>query len=318
MPGVPLHVRWLGQVRYQDALALQHGLHEASAHDHLLLLEHPHTYTLGVRADTSNVLVDPASVGAELVRSDRGGDVTYHGPGHLVGYPILHLPGKGGGDKPDSAGYVHDLEQVIIDALGDLGLDAGRLDGYPGVWVDAFTFHPRKVCAIGVKVTNGKSMHGFGLNVDPDMAMFDHIVPCGISDKAVTSLRAEGIDASMQEVVDVVVARAAARWGGAGWERQDVVWRHADADADLSPFSRGEGPGESATQAGTSARLQGRLAQAGVTEGLEISARKPEWMRAKVRLGDDVLRVKRTVRELSLVTVCSSAEVWGVHRSLAV
>ena len=303
----PLHVRWLGRVRYLDALALQHGLHATSPHDHLLLLEHPHTYTLGVRADLANVLVDPASVGAELVRSDRGGDVTYHGPGHLVGYPILHLPGKGGGDKPDSAAYVHDLEQVVIDVLGDLGLAAGRLPGYPGVWVDAHTMRPRKVCAIGVKVANGKTLHGFGLNVDPDMSMFDHIVPCGIADKDVTSLRAEGIDASMAEVVDAVVARAGERWGPASLppearvERQDVVWRLTDAD--LAPFSRGQGPGET----GTSVRLQGRLAQAGVTDGIAISERKPEWMRAKVRLGDDVLRVKQTVRDLSLVTVCEEA-----------
>jgi lipoic acid synthetase len=292
----PLHVRWLGRVRYQDALALQRGLHASSPDDHLLLLEHPHTYTLGVRADTTNVLVDPASVGAELVRSDRGGDVTYHGPGHLVGYPILHLPGKGGGDKPDSAAYVHDLEQVVIDALADLGVDAGRLPGYPGVWVDALTYHPRKIAAIGVKVTNGKTMHGFGLNVDPDMAMFGHIVPCGIADKDVTSLRAEGCDATMAEVVDAVVARATARWGTGGVDRHDVVWRHDDRD--LAPFSRGEGPGS---------RLQGRLDQAGVSDGLSISSRKPDWMRAKVRLGDDVLRVKQTVRDLDLVTVCEEA-----------
>ncbi len=240
----PLHVRWLGRVRYRDALALQHGLHASSPDDHLLLMEHPHTYTLGVRADERHVLVDPTSVGAELVPTDRGGDVTYHGPGQLVGYPIVHLPGKGGGDKPDTAAYVFTIEQLIIDVLGDLGLTAGRLHGYPGVWVDHLTMSPRKVCAIGVKVSKGKTLHGFGLNVDPDMAMFGHIVPCGIADKDVTSLRAEGVDASMADVVDLVVARAAERWGAGGIERQDVAWRHLDSD--LAPFSRGEGPGERA------------------------------------------------------------------------
>src|SRR5690606_32485373 len=124
-----------------------------------------HTYTLGVRADERHVLVPPASVGAELVRSDRGGDVTYHGPGHLVGYPILHLPGKGGGDKPDTMAYVASVEQLIIDVLGDLGLEAGRLADYPGVWVGLDGDAPRKICAIGVKVSKGKAMHGFGLNV---------------------------------------------------------------------------------------------------------------------------------------------------------
>lgn len=268
-------------------------------------MEHPHTYTLGVRADRSHVLRDPASVGAELVQSDRGGDVTYHGPGHLVGYPILHLPGKGGGDKPDSAAYVHGVEQLIIDALADLGLPADRLPDYPGVWVGVGSDNPRKICAIGVRVSRGKSFHGFGLNVDPDMAMFTHIVPCGIPDKAVTSLRAEGIDASMADVVDAVVARAVQRWGSGGHDRHDVVWRHRDTD--LAPFSLGAGPGEVPRPAGTSVRLQGRLAEAGVGEGLQISSRKPEWMRAKANFGPEYLEIRKTMRDLKLVTVCEEA-----------
>ena len=96
-------------------------------------------YTLGVHADPDHVLIDPASVGAELVRTDRGGDVTYHGPGQLVGYPILTLPGKGGGSKPDTVAYVRTVEQVVIDALGYLELEADRLAGYPGVWVGVGT-----------------------------------------------------------------------------------------------------------------------------------------------------------------------------------
>jgi lipoic acid synthetase len=320
----PLHVRWLGRVRYQDALALQHGLHRSSPDDHLFLLEHPHTYTLGVNADRSHVLRDPASVGAELVQSDRGGDVTYHGPGHLVGYPILHLPGKNGGTKPDTKAYVASVEQLIIDSLGDLGLEADRLPGYPGVWVGVGSDGPRKICAIGIRVDRGRSLHGFGLNVDPDLAMFTHIVPCGIPDKAVTSLRAEGIEASMAEVVDVVVARATHRWGDGGTDRHDVVWRHRDAD--LAPFSLGAGPGQLAGKVagptrgrepvgvdaqaageGTSVRLLGRLAEAGVPQGLAIGERKPEWMRAKANFGPEYREIKRTMRELDLVTVCEEA-----------
>ncbi|MCU1497095.1 MAG: lipB [Acidimicrobiales bacterium] len=322
----PFHVRWLGRVRYQDADALQHGVHRHALDGHLLLLEHPQVYTLGVRADPANVLVDPASVGAELVRSDRGGDVTYHGPGQLVGYPILSLPGKGGGTKADSAAYVHSVEQLVIDTLADVGLEAGRLPAYPGVWVGVDTPSPRKICAIGVRVDRGRTLHGFGLNVDPDLSMFGHIVPCGIPDKAVTSLRAEGIDASMFEVVDAVVARATARWGAGGADRHDVVWRHRDSD--LAPFSRGEGAGEVAGQVkgvsgptrgrspmvderaaaeGASVRLLGRLADAGVPQGLAIGERKPEWMRAKARMGPDYLRLKQTMRQLDLVTVCEEA-----------
>ena len=304
-----LRIRWLGSVRYADAHALQQGLHGQSPDDHLLLLEHPHVYTLGVRADMEHVLVPPASVGAELVRADRGGDVTYHGPGQLVGYPILTVPGKRGGGMADTVAYVRSVEQLVIDALAELGLpDVGRLREYPGVWVEPDGDAPRKIAAIGVKLTRGRSMHGFALNVDPDMSMFGHIVPCGIPDKAVTSLAAEGIDVTMQQVVDVVAHLAAERWGDAGWERADVVWR--EHQADLAPFSRGEGPGEIVKDQAPrqpSARLTGRLAEAGVTEGLSISSRKPDHVKAKVRITDDYVRLKKTMRSLDLVTVCEEA-----------
>jgi lipoic acid synthetase len=294
----PLHVRWLGRVRYQDAHALQHGLHEHSPDPYLLLLEHPHTYTLGRNADERHVLVPPAEVGAELVVTDRGGDVTYHGPGQLVAYPLLTLPGKGGGTKPDTVAYVHDVEQVVIDTLADLGLAAHRLSGYPGVWVGVGTEVPRKICAIGVRVLHGRTLHGLALNVDPDLAMFGHIVPCGIADKAVTSLRQEGIDVSMAEVADALAARAVARWGAGGYDRHDVVWRHRPED--LAPFSRGEADG-------VSVRVRGRLAEAGVTEGLAIGERKPDWMLARRRIGTDELRLRQTMRELELTTVCEEA-----------
>ena len=127
-----LRVRWLGRVRYRDAHALQRGLFAHSPDDHLLLLEHPHVYTLGVRADMGNLLVPPADVGAELVRADRGGDVTYHGPGQLVGYPILTVPGKRGGGMADTVAYVRSIEQLLIDALADLGCAPGDSTGTPG------------------------------------------------------------------------------------------------------------------------------------------------------------------------------------------
>jgi lipoic acid synthetase len=304
--GTPLHVRWLGRVAYRDAHALQQGLFAEAADDHLLLLEHPSVYTLGVRGDLGHLLRDPAEVGAELVHTDRGGDVTYHGPGQLVGYPILTVPGRRGGGLADTAAYVCSVEQLVIDVLGDLGLaDVGRVPGYPGVWVEPDGPSPRKICAVGVRISRGRSMHGFALNVDPDMAMFGHIVPCGIVDKGVTSLAAEGITVSMQRVVDAVAARAEARWAPGRTDRADVVWRHVSDD--LSPFSRGEGPGTPVRVGAATGRRVARLAEAGVTEGLEITSRKPEWMRAQLKLTPEVREVRRTMRDLGLVTVCEEA-----------
>ena len=125
--------------------------------------------------------------------TDRGGDITYHGPGQLVGYPIIDLPGRRGGGMADTAAYVEGLEQVLIDVLADLGVVAARLPRCTGVWVDADGLRPRKIAAIGVRIARARTMHGFALNVDPDMAWFDRIVPCGITDKGVTSLAREGI-----------------------------------------------------------------------------------------------------------------------------
>jgi lipoyl synthase len=278
---VTLRVRWLGKVRYHDALAVQRRLF-TSDDRYLLLLEHPHVFTLGVRADPRHVLVDPESVGAELVHADRGGDVTYHGPGQLVGYPIVDVP-----FGPDAVpNYVHSVEQLVIDTLADLGLvGASRRPGYPGVWVG-----DSKICAIGVRVSRGRSMHGFALNVDADLSYFSHIVPCGIVDKSVTSLAAEGVVASMTEVVDAVATRAGPVWGPE-IERQDA-------------------------SGGTNRRDDnGKYRQHG--EGLQIEARKPEWLRSRAHMGPEFLELKRTMRSLDLVTVCEEAgcpnifECWG-------
>ena len=296
-----LRVRWLGRVPYREALDLQHALFDSATSDHLLLLEHPHVYTLGVRASTEHILTPPASVGADLVRVDRGGDVTYHGPGQLVGYPILTLPGKRGPTTgmADTVAYVESVEQLLIDALVELGVrGAARLRRYPGVWLGTDTDAPRKIAAIGVRLSRGRTMHGFALNVSTDLSMFGHIVPCGIADMGVTSLAAEDVDVAMQEVVDVVSDLAVERWAREGWERQDVAWR--ERPEDLSLFSRGHGAGEPV-------RLTGRLAQAGVTEGLQISTRKPEWLRAQVHHDRRVLTLRHTMRDLGLATVCEEA-----------
>ena len=200
----PLRIRRLGVVDYDEALALQTELFARVGESWLLLLEHPHVYTLGVRARPEHVLVDPAQVGATLVRTNRGGDVTYHGPGQLVGYPILDVAFRPGA----VSAYVASVEQVVIEALTDVGLDGvGRKPGYAGVWVD-----DRKIAAIGVRLTRGRSMHGFAINVDPDLGMFEHIVPCGLHGLAVTSLAAEGVSTSIDEVTDAIEQRASEQW----------------------------------------------------------------------------------------------------------
>ena len=129
-----LRARWLGKVPYHEGEQLQRALHARAADDYLLLLEHPHVFTLGTGADPAHVLVDPASIGATLVRTDRGGDVTYHGPGQLVGYPIVTLPEWRDGLR-DVVAYVRALEDVLIDALDTLGVAARRDEKYTGVWV---------------------------------------------------------------------------------------------------------------------------------------------------------------------------------------
>lgn len=168
---------------------------------HLIFVEHPHVYTLGKSGKENNLLINPdflRSIGASFYKIDRGGDITYHGPGQIVGYPILDLNILGKGVKQ----YITSLEQVIIDTLKEYLIVATRMEGATGVWLD--THKPgfsRKICAIGVKISRGITMHGFALNVSTDLSYFNHINPCGFSDKAVTSMEKElGFKPGMEEV----------------------------------------------------------------------------------------------------------------------
>ena len=179
-------VVWLGRVDYQEAWDLQRALANArvagTIGDVLLLLEHPHVYTVGRRGQRSDILLDEAGlahVGATVHHVDRGGEVTYHGPGQLVGYPIIDL--RQWGDGP--LRYVRTLERVLIDALSEFRIPARRSEGLTGVWVAE-----EKMAAIGVKVSRGVTTHGFALNVDPDLSYYRHIVPCGIVNRGVTSM----------------------------------------------------------------------------------------------------------------------------------
>jgi lipoyl synthase len=299
-----LRIRCLGRVRYAEAHALQTALH-SGADDYLLLLEHPHVFTVGIRGDLAHILVDPASVGAELVRTDRGGDVTYHGPGQLVVYPVVSVP-IGPRSVP---GHVFRVEQLAIDALATLGLRAGRLKGYPGVWIDAEGACPRKIAAVGIRISHGRSMHGLALNVDPDLAWFGRIVPCGIEDKEVTSLRAEGVDASMAVVADAIMDAAVRHWSSNDpVDRQDVgMWARVHRAGEEHRGDSALHAGDRATAPGSALRI--RLRQAGVDPESAIALRspKPAWLRVPAQMGPGFHALRKTVRSLDLVTVCEEA-----------
>jgi lipoyl(octanoyl) transferase len=203
-------VRRLGRVPYEQAWSLQNRVADERraglVPDTLILLEHPHTYTIGRSGTRDHVFLNEeelAARGITCLDVDRGGDVTYHGPGQLVGYPILDL-----GPKPDVGLYLRNLEGCLSDVLADFGITAGRLSGYTGVWIGN-----RKIAAIGIKVSQGVTTHGFALNVSTDLSLFTHILACGIPDKGVTSMALElGAAPSMMAVEDAVIARFSERF----------------------------------------------------------------------------------------------------------
>jgi lipoyl(octanoyl) transferase len=201
-----LEVARCGQVPYDVALAWQEALvarRLAGGPDALLLLEHPPVYTLGRGAD-ARFLGSAAAGTVPVVRVGRGGQVTYHGPGQLVGYPILGLREL----RPDVRWYVRTLEQILIDALSDVGIAAARRYGLTGVWVAS-----RKIASIGVGIRRWVTCHGFALNVSADLSGFAAITPCGLDGVTMTSVTREGGPADVDRIADVVLARFVARFG---------------------------------------------------------------------------------------------------------
>jgi lipoyl(octanoyl) transferase len=199
-----LEVVRAGFVEYRTAWDEQRRLHEAvvagTGPDTVLLLEHPSVYTAGKRTEALDRPID----GTPVVDVDRGGKITWHGPGQLVGYPILRLP------RPlDVVAYVRRVEQLLIDVCADLGVATTRIDGRSGVWVAEDARGPaRKVAAIGIRVSRGVTLHGFALNCDCELGYFDRIVPCGIRDAGVTSLSVElGRDVTVAEALPLVENR---------------------------------------------------------------------------------------------------------------
>ena len=202
---------WLGTVEYLAARALQDSLveqvHNGDSPATLLLLEHPHVYTRGRLSRDEHLLSSEAELAASgipVYETDRGGQITYHGPGQLVGYPIVNLRDWGGPLK-----YVRTLEQVIVDTLGDFGIDAHTEQGLTGVWTPG-----GKIAAIGVKIARGVAFHGFAININTDLSNYRHIVPCGITDRPVTSMAVElGEDTDAEAVRYSLVYRFARNMG---------------------------------------------------------------------------------------------------------
>jgi len=208
-----MEVKNIGLTAYSAALQVQQQVHEevlAEGNDTLILCEHPHVYTFGKSADRNNLVVSPEfliKLEAEVYEADRGGDITYHGPGQLVGYPIINLRKYRIGVKK----YVATLEQSIINALATFEIIAYQIEGLTGIWVGE-KGSERKIGAIGIRVRNGVSMHGFALNVTTDLSYFQNIVPCGIADKDVTSIHQEIGRGTVKEFADVFQKSFKAEW----------------------------------------------------------------------------------------------------------
>ena len=297
-----LRRRHLGRVSFAEANDLQHALLGA-ADDYVLIMEHPPTYTRGVRTLEEHFLVPPASLPAVVIDADRGGDVTFHGPGQVVAWAVVTVA-----DDP-SAGKSHvtRLEDAVIatvrglDPQGQLG-QVGRLAGYPGVWAGLDT-RPAKIAAVGVRTERDgagrrRTLHGVALNVTVDLAGFAVIVPCGIPDKPVASLGSLGLAVTPLEVEERLGDELVARLGGdAAAARVD---RHAAATGTERPLLR-------------------RLRRAGVDPdaGVALRSRKPEWLRIEAKMGREYQSLRTLTEDLRLVTVCEEAGCPNIYECWA-
>ncbi|HEU5112617.1 MAG TPA: lipoyl synthase, partial [Acidimicrobiia bacterium] len=305
--GVTLRTRWLGRLPYTEAWDLQRAIHEGKVvgrtrDDYLLLLEHPPVFTIGRNGDGSNLLVDRVGLGADVHHVDRGGDITFHGPGQLVGYPILRLD-----DPKQIVPYVRRLEQMLIETLSDFGVDAWAEPGYTGVWTAR-----GKIAAIGVRVARRVTMHGFALNLHPDLAYFGMMNPCGITDRPVTTLsELVGRKVTLQEAMERLIPH---------FER---VFEYRVSETQLGAFSRGQGARsefevDRLVEAGTFSQEK-RTAEPILINGrLPGEPARPDWMKVTARLDGDYLELKKMMRGLQLNTVCEEAncpniyECWGM------
>lgn len=222
----PLRSSWLGRVDYLDGWRLQEAVAtrvRAGDVERLLLLEHDPVYTIGRRGTADHLLAGPGELrraGASVYRVDRGGDITYHGPGQLVGYPVVRL-----GDAPDLVRYVRALESALIDALASYRVVARTEKGKTGVWVDLPSGVTAKIAAIGVRVSRGVTTHGFALNVRTDLVAFERMIPCGFA-HAVASLERLGVPAETHEVAERIAEALADRLG------RQLLWSDVEPPRD--------------------------------------------------------------------------------------
>lgn len=190
----------VGLINYEEGISLQSkiwGEVNQGAEDAIILCEHPHVYTFGKRANTNHLLIHSdflQKINATVHQTERGGDITYHGPGQLVGYPIINLRRKNWGVKK----YVETLEYTVINTLKAYHIHTYKIANLTGIWVDKGQKQEAKIGAIGIRIKNGVSYHGFAINVHTDLSYFNHIVPCGITDKGVTSLQDLNLDANIE------------------------------------------------------------------------------------------------------------------------
>ncbi|MDE3007834.1 MAG: lipoyl synthase [Acidobacteriota bacterium] len=287
-----LRRRHLGRVSFLEANDFQRALVSARD-DYVLLFEHPPTYTKGVRAQADHFLVAPEDLNAVVVEADRGGDVTYHGPGQIVAWAIVTVSDDPGAGRA----HVHRLEEAVVatvrrvDPDGRLG-DVGRLEGYPGVWAHLES-RPVKIAAVGVRTERDdmgrrRTLHGVALNVDVDLAAFAAIIPCGIPDKPVGSLVSLGLELHVPDVEEILGEELDARLG--------TEARVARVDRSVATTSA-ERP------------MLRRLRKAGVNpdDGLSIRTRKPEWLRIEAHMGNEYQSLRTLTEDLRLVTVCEEA-----------
>lgn len=207
---------WQKQEELMDGIKARKSKGETTS-NYLLFVEHPHVYTLGKSGDAANMLINSIQIQAkqaEFVKVDRGGDITYHGPGQLVVYPIVDMDNFGLGVKD----YVNRLEEVVIQSIGEYGIQGERLAGATGVWLESTGAKARKICAIGIRCSRFVTMHGFALNVNTDMNYFNYIHPCGFVDKGVTSMARELEHTLVMEEVKGVVKRKFEELFGMEWE----------------------------------------------------------------------------------------------------